>query len=112
MTNLFYDSLTGHQDFIDSLDLPIVSEDERAELIRLVDEIMNHNILNVILNHLPKAHHEEFIHKLHTAPHDPELLVYLQQRTEIDIAVEIKSHSDRIKKEILADIHKSKIKRE
>ncbi len=110
MSKLFYDSLTEHQDLIDSLDLPIVSEDERVELSQLVDEIMSHNILNVILNHLPKAHHEEFITKLHTTPHDPELLVYLQERTEVDIVVEIKNHADRIKKDIVTDIHKSRQK--
>ncbi len=110
MSKLFYDSLTNHQDLIDSLDLPLVSEEERVELTALVDEIMSHNILNVILNHLPKTHHEEFIKKLHTSPHDPELLVYLQERTEVDIIVEIKSHADRIKREVLADIHKSKSK--
>ncbi|MEK9200627.1 MAG: hypothetical protein AAB909_01500 [Patescibacteria group bacterium] len=111
MSKLFYDSLTDHQDLIDSLDLPLVSEDERAELINLIDEIMSHNILNVILNHLPKNHHEEFIKKLHSAPHDPELLVYLQERTEVDIVVEIKNHAERIKKDIASDIHKSRTKR-
>lgn len=110
MSKLFYDSLTQHQDLIDSLDLLVVSEEERAELSQLVDEIMSHNILNVILNHLPKPHHEEFITKLHTAPHDPKILVYLQEHTEVDIIVEIKNHADRIKKEILSDIHKSRQK--
>lgn len=110
MAKLFFDHLVNPQELIESLDLPTVSQEEKDELIQLADEILNHNLLNVILNHLPKIHHEEFIKKLHSAPHDPQLIVYLQERTEVDIEVEIKSHADRIKKDILADIHKSKSK--
>ena len=110
MTKIFYDHLIIREEITAQLDLHKVDPEEREELLQLVDETLHHTTLNVILNHLPKEHHPEFMSKFHSAPHDESLLDYLQQKITADIQSEIKIQAAKIKKEILQEIKKSRHK--
>ena len=90
---------------LDAYDLPI---DEKAEILGLIHHTTHQHILNVILNHLPQQRHEPFLTKFQKAPHDPELLAFLKREIKADIESEIRIQAARIKKEILAEIKKSK----
>jgi len=108
MSKVFFDHLVIREEITAELDLHAIDPEEREELIQLVDEILHHHVLNVILNHLPKEHHLDFAKRLHEAPHDPGILEYVKTKVTIDIEDELKKHAAKIKKDILADIKKSK----
>ena len=106
--NYFYDHLILIDEVIFALDAYDLPKLERAELVGLIHQTTHHHILNVILNHLPKHHHENFLTKFQATPHDPELLAFLKREIKADIESEIKIQAARIKKEILTEITKSR----
>ena len=46
----------------------------------MVDETIHHEVMSVILIHLPEEHHEEFLERFQARPHDPSLLAYLRAK--------------------------------
>jgi hypothetical protein len=110
MSKIFYDHLIIREEITAQLDLHKIDPEEREELLEIIDETLHHATLNVILNHLPKEHHSEFMTRFHAAPHDESLLDYLQQKITTDIRSEIKLQAQKIKKEILQEIKKSRHK--
>lgn len=107
MSKIWYDHLTGREEINDLITSYHLQPEEAKELIELVDQILHHHTLNVILSHLPKNHHAEFIHRFHSAPHDAGLLEFVQEKVTVNISLEIKKQADRVKKDILSDIKKS-----
>lgn len=110
MSKIFYDHLVAREEIIAVLDQHKLTIEEREELVRLVDENLHHQVLDTILTHLPKEKHEEFLRELHRRPHDLRLLDYIQTHIEIDIIAAIKKTSEKAKKELLAEINRSKKK--
>lgn len=107
MAKIFYDHLVLREEVTAEIDAHNLPPEERDELVHLVDEILHHTTLNVILNHLPKEHHRDFMVRFHAAPHDPELLLFLQRQTTVDIESEIHHHAVKVKQDIINDIRKS-----
>ena len=105
MSKIFYDHLILIEEIIPQLE-PLDSE-SRDELIGIIDATFHHQILDLILTHLPKIHHEDFLTRFHSAPHDETLLNYLEARIDKDIKTEIQSLAQKLKKEILSEIKKS-----
>lgn len=103
----FYDHLVILDEITSELDVYDLPADERAEILSLIHHTAHQHILNVILNHLPQKHHENFLTKFQTVPHDPQLLAFLKKEIKADIESEIRIQATRIKKEILAEIKKS-----
>ncbi len=103
---LFYDHLIVKEEI--TAELEGVSLEEREELLRLVDEHLDHRILNVILTHLPSEKHEHFLTSFHKAPHDKKLLEWLKKEIEADIEEKIRQEGEIVKKEILAEIKRAK----
>ena len=103
---LFYDHLIVREEI--EIELAKVSSEEREELLRLIEEHLDHRILDVILTHLPKTKHENFLTKFHQAPHDKKLLDYLKKEIEADIEEKIRAEGEAVKKEILAEIKRAK----
>ncbi|MBI4062621.1 hypothetical protein HY410_01745 [Candidatus Gottesmanbacteria bacterium] len=101
MNKIFYDHLVE----IDEL-MALVDQ----ELADLIDNTMHHHVLDEILTHLPVEHHKMFLERLAHAPHDPELLIFIQKVTVIDIEKAIKKRAKAVKKELLATIRSSKKK--
>jgi len=107
MAKVFLDHLIDIDEVITVIDSHHLDPEDRQELVDLVDEILHHHILNVILNHLPPKHHQDFIARLHADPASPDHLAFLKTRITIDIESEIITHAQRIKSDLLKEIAKS-----
>ncbi len=59
-----------------------------------------------ILDHLPKAHHEEFLTRFYKAPYDLGHFKFLEEKIKHDIKSELIILGEKAKKEILAEIRK------
>ena len=110
MSKIFYDHLTLHEEITAKLDIQHLDPQEREELVDLIDQTLHHHVLDLILTHLPREHHADFVSRLHAAPHDLSLLDYLKTHIP-DIEAKISSHAAKVKKEILSDIKKSQTHR-
>ncbi len=110
MAKIFYDHLVMMEEIIVVIDQHDLSPKERQELISLVDQTLHHHILDVILTHLPVPHHEAFLALFHKAPHDPQLLTFLKEKTAVDIEREIQKKAKTVKKSLISAITKSKNK--
>jgi hypothetical protein len=108
MSKIFYDHLVLREEITLELDNYHLSTEEKEDLINIIDETLHHHILNLILSHLPKTKHQEFISRLHTRPDDSGLLDFLKTHAGSGIEEDIKSHAAKIKKDILNEIKKSK----
>ncbi|MBI2008443.1 hypothetical protein HYS82_02195 [Candidatus Amesbacteria bacterium] len=102
----FYDNLI----LIDEITSELGESEDREELITIIEETFHHHVLDIVLTHLPRQHHEEFLILYHQAPHDKALLDYINQRIDRDIKTEIQSLAQKLKQVILQDIRKSKPK--
>ncbi len=61
---------------------------QKRRLAKIVDETSHHTVLDVILEHLPKADHENFLEGFHSSPHDAKHWEFLKQRVKnIDIKI-------------------------
>ncbi|MBI2404816.1 hypothetical protein HYV22_01400 [Candidatus Gottesmanbacteria bacterium] len=106
MAKIFYDHLVAIDELVIELDsLDAVA---RQEIINLMDETLHHHVLDTILTHLPQEHHTAFLERFHRSPHDPELLIFLKQYMVIDIENEIRKTSQKIKRNLLSAVKKSK----
>ena len=61
-------------------------------------------ILHKILKHLPHHHHEEFLNRLHTAPHDKSIMTFLKDHTAVDMEKEILRVANSVKKKVMKEI--------
>ena len=110
MSKLFFDHLVIREEITAHLDTFVMDQEEKEEIIRIIDENLHHHVLNVILNHLPKEHHATFMELVIKTPHDPSVLDFVKSKVEVDIEEEIKNIAARIKKEILSEIKRAKVK--
>jgi hypothetical protein len=109
MSKIFYDHLVIREEIDCELNNYKLDKEEKDELIEIIDQTLHHHILNVILNHLPKDKHPEFISKLHTNPGDDGIMEYLKTQIGPYIEEEIKKQSHKVKQDILSEIRKSKV---
>ena len=106
MSKLFFDRLMVLEEVELEIKKTASSKEEREELWMLVDEIVNHKVLEKVLDKLPRAHHEEFLELFHKCPHDEQAIFgYLKGKTGQDnieeiLREELKSISTDILKEI------------
>jgi hypothetical protein len=109
MSKIFYDHLVIREEIDGELNNYKLDKEEKDELIDIIDQTFHHHILNVILNHLPKDKHPEFISRLHTDPGNDSLMEYLKDQIGPYIEEEIKKQSRVVKAEILSEIRKAKV---
>ncbi len=108
MPNFFFDHLVIREELEFELNSYALDKEEREELVEIIDTTLTHHILNVILNHLPKDKHPEFMAKFRDHPDDESHLAYLKKHAHPEIEAEIKKQAVKIKREILAEIRKSR----
>ena len=108
MQKFFYDHLVLREEIVEELGRYEIEAVELDELVQLADEILHHHVLDVILTHLPKEKHTEFLTKFHKAPHDEKLLEYLRVETGVDIELKIKERAQATKKELLVEIKRAR----
>jgi len=111
MTHTFLDHLLLKDELIADLDLHSLGEEDRQELLDLIDQIFHHHAMDTIFTHLPKTYHEEFISLLKVRAHDQGLLEYVKTKVTVDIETEIKKTADRVKADLRDEIRKSKKKK-
>lgn len=104
MSKIFYDHLIVFEEIEVELDKLELSREEREEIDQLIEELVHHHVVERILDHLPREHHEEFLDKFHAVPHDPALLHYINKRIDESVEVHIKDEMKKLKKEILKDV--------
>lgn len=110
MSKVFYDHLVIREEVDCELNNYQLDKEEKDELIDIIDRTLHHHILNVILSHLPRNKHPEFISKLHADPGSEGIMEYLKTQIGPYIEEEIKKQSRKVKQEILSEIRKNKIK--
>lgn len=108
---LFYDHLILIEEIEITLITHQVTREECEEILELVDKTMHSEIIQTILKHLPTHHHEVFLTRLHTVPHDRSIMTFLKEHTVVDIEKEILNTADRVKKGIIREIELAKIKK-
>lgn len=104
MSNIFYHHLIIFEELEKELDQLNLDNEERQEIELLMEEILHHRIIDRILTVLPRAHHEEFLTKFHQAPHDQQLIDYIDARIEESIENHIKDEVEKIKEEIKNEV--------
>lgn len=107
MSTLFFDHLVIREEIEFVLNSYVIDSVDRDELIAIIDSSLSHNVLNVILNFLPKERHPEFMANFRDAPADPAHMEYLKVHAHPEIEAEIKKQAAKIKAEILSEIRKS-----
>jgi hypothetical protein len=110
MAKIFYDHIVKFEEITEELGRYELDAVEIEEIVRIADETVHISVLDVILTHLPKAKHEEFLIKFHDKPHDVSLVNYLEKEAHPEIKKKIAEVAEKAKKEILGEIKKSKRK--
>lgn len=78
----------------------LVPEDERDEAEKLVISSIDHVVIETVLIHLDKEHHDEFMKKIHDAYHDPSVLDWLKEKVG-DIEEKLKNAISQTKSSII-----------
>ena len=100
---LFYDHLTIElEDVYVQIQQLKITDQEKHSLAKTVDETSHHHILDTILTHLDKQHHETFLHEFHATPHDTKHLSFLKREIE-DIEVKIRNTISKLKEKLLRE---------
>lgn len=107
---IFYDYLINTEEITLTLEGDCLDELEKEELIGLIDQTLHQQTLEVILDHLPKEFHEDFLKMFSENPYNPHLLTFIKEKVTIDIEKVISEKASKTKKEMLFDIKKSKKK--
>lgn len=110
MKKVFYDHLVLIEEVVTELDIHELDPNDREELIRLTDENLHHQVLNLILKELPKNKHEFFLDHFQKSPEDEKLLLYLRREIGEEIEDRIKVEAAKVKREILDEIKRTKKK--
>lgn len=106
MSKIFYDHLIVIEEVIAVLDQYKLSNKERQELLALIDETLHHEVLDVILSCLPESLHNEFLTKFHKAPHDPALITYLKEKSDINVELAILGRVNTVKRKLIKHVEK------
>ena len=107
MSKLFYDHLIVIEEVVAVLDEHKVKAKDKAKILTLVDQTLQHEILDAIFSYLPQEHHEDFMKMFHGAPHDMRLMEYLKDHTAINIELAILDRANKTKRKVLAEVKKS-----
>ena len=104
MTKLFYDHLLSLTQIELVIKKNVSSKEEQEELWQLVEDMVHHKVVHVILDHLPKEHHNEFLEEFSKAPHDERHIIYLKERTGTDIEAIIQKELTQMEEELLREL--------
>lgn len=104
MTKIFYWHLVEFSPLKTELVKRGVAEKEISELLIEAEEIIHHKTLSLIFDYLPKQHHREFTIRLAKEPHNREIMVFLQQKSGVDIAQAMVENIRLTMNEILEDL--------
>ncbi|MBU0569941.1 hypothetical protein KKB40_04135 [Patescibacteria group bacterium] len=101
---LFYDHLIILEDLGVEIKNIVETSEEREELWQLIDEIIHHRVLGCIFDCLPDEHHHHFLTMFHDAPHDCELVQFINELADTDIEDVIRGELSKLQKELLQEM--------
>lgn len=108
MAKLFYDHLT----IVDEVAIVFtehgISPEEQKELLSHLDAMLQYEIVDLILTHLPEEHHEAFLTRLKHAPHDKSTMHFIKEHIPVDIEGEIVKRANSVKKRVLSALKNNK----
>lgn len=111
MSRLFFDRYIVMEEVEIELNQADISVEEKKEIEKHIDSLIHHRVIDRLLTHLPRHHHEEFLQHFKTRPFDPSLVNYLDQRIERSVESHVKEEIEKLKKELLNEIKDSKKKK-
>jgi hypothetical protein len=116
MSRIFFDHLVILDEVESEIKSIAESPDEKEELWKLVDDIVQHRVIITILDKLPISYHEEFLTRFHEAPHHEGHLGYLDDKIQSDeevgdVSAIIKREIDSLREELLKEIKSLKRKK-
>ena len=104
MTNIFYDHLIAFDKIIVILDKHGLTLEEHQEILSIVDQHIHHEVINIILAHLPKDKHAVFLEKFHFDPTNHDLLTYLKTEIDNNFEEKLKKHIDFVLEDVIKEI--------
>lgn len=104
MSKIFYDHLIELDVVEAEIKKASKTPEEKEELWRIVDDIVNHKALGFILDKLPIQHHGEFLEKFHQAPHAADLFNYLSEKIGENIEELLRQELGNLAYELLGEI--------
>lgn len=107
----FYSSLVDLEDLEAEINNFPLSDEERYEIIHIVDDILHHKVMDSIMNILPVEHHKKFVEWFSQTPHDQELLDFLREHATTDPEAKILTVTEVVKREIVFDLLQAKPKK-
>ena len=79
---------------------------EKEEIIQLAYEHMDYRVMHVILTHMPKEKHGNFLEKFHKTPHHPSLLEEIKKDVD-NIEQLIADEAKKVREEIISEIKRA-----
>jgi hypothetical protein len=104
MPIIFYDHLVNKQEVLIIVDQTKGQETYKNKIKQLIDDILHQGIIEFILSNLKPKHHQTFLHQLHHAPYNPEILDYLKEKIAQDIEDQIQAQADNLIQKIRSDL--------
>lgn len=104
MSIIFYDHLVDKQPILILIDKSEGEDNHKSKIKQLVDDILHQGIIEFTLSKLKPKHHKVFLHQLHHAPYNPEILDYLKEKAAQDIEEQIQKHADKLIKKMRKDL--------
>lgn len=108
MSKIFYDHLIIIEEIWDEVESLPLHAHEKQSAKKLADEYVHHRVLTLILDLLPRDHHEDFLNRFHHAPHDVLHLKYLEEKIGKQIHQEISTLGKKLKQELSRELKKHK----
>jgi len=103
MSELFFDPLINLKNLHGKIRALSLAGDELQEVEEQIDELIQHRVVEVILDLLHEDHHHTFITYLHEQPNNPEVLSWLKEQIE-DIENQISTAITKLEKELIAEL--------
>lgn len=109
MSKIFFDHLIKLEIVEAEIKKASKIPEEKEELWKIVDDIVNHKALGFILDKLPIQNHSEFLEKFHQAPHDMNLINYLSEKIGENVEELLRQELGNLAYELLKEIKSSKL---
>jgi len=104
VSKLFYDHLISLEQIEVVIKQSTSSKEEQEELWQLVEDIVHHKVMHVILDSLPREHHNEFLEEFSKAPHDEIHIHFLNDKSGENIEEKIRSELSQMEEELLREL--------
>ncbi len=103
MNKLFFDHLIEIEKLKEKLGQFELKNEELVELEEQIDEVLQHRVIEVVLDNLSESEHQTFIAWVHSDPGDRKLLEWLKHEIE-DVEEHIRSAIQKAEEELLEEL--------